>query len=346
MLDQRDAIGPVDKKDMLGAVESLPRQLSEGVRRGRNSGLPRFSPVEIVVCGVGGSAIGGDLLREWLATTSTIRCEVCRSYNLPSHAGKATLAIIASYSGNTEETLSMFEDAKRKRAKIVTISSGGQLSKASVAEGIPLAKIPTSVQPRASLGYMFGAMIGVLERCGMASAGRQPEEAVRTMNEVNARCKPSVPTADNEAKILAHKLFPTIPVVIGYGISGPVAKRWANQFNENSKVLAFGASLPEFDHNEIVGWMRDPRARGFSSVFLEHDDSGDRMRRRMNATKEMLGRAAPVCAVHSIGESPMAKMLSLVMMGDYVSTYLGILRNEDPSSNEPIDELKEKLSRE
>jgi len=344
MLDLKEAIGSVDKKNMLGAIESLPKQLSEGIRRGRSSGFSRFSPAEVIVCGVGGSAIGGDLLREWLEATSSIKCEVCRSYSLPAHAGKDSLAIVASYSGNTEETLSMFEDAKRKRAKIVTISSGGRLSKATVAEGIPLAKIPTGVMPRASLGYMFGALVGVLERSGIVPPDKQVEETVRVLNKVISSSKPSVPTADNETKILAHRLFPLIPLVIGYGLSGPVAKRWVNQFNENSKVLAFGASLPEFDHNEIVGWMLDPRTRGFSSIFLNHADAKSPMQRRIAATKTMISRVATACEVNSLGASPMAKMFSLVLIGDYVSAYLGILRNQDPSSNEPIDELKSTLS--
>jgi len=345
MLDQKEVMTSVDKKDMLGAVESLPKQLSDGVRRGRTSGLPRCTPSEIVICGVGGSAIGGDLLREWLASTSQTRCLVCRSYSLPAFVGKDSLVVVASYSGNTEETLSMFEEAMRKRAKIVAISSGGLLSRAAASEGVPLAKIPSGVQPRASLGYMFGAMVGLLERSGIVDPDKQVEETVRILGDVNARCRPSVKTSDNQAKILAHRLFPTIPLVIGHGLSAPVAKRWANQFNENSKILSFAASLPEFDHNEIVGWMVDSRTRGFSSVFLEPGDAKKQMQRRIEATKAMVARVAPASEVHSLGASPMAQMMSLVLIGDYVSTYLGLLRNLDPSSSDPIDELKQTLSK-
>jgi glucose/mannose-6-phosphate isomerase len=344
MLDQRDSVGAVDRKDMLGAIESSPKQLADGLRRGLNSGFPKFIPSEIIVCGVGGSAIGGDLLREWLEAISSVRCEVCRSYSLPAHVGKDALVIVASYSGNTEETLSMFDDAKRRRTKIVAVSSGGRLSKAAVAEGIPLAKIPTGVQPRASLGYMFGAMVGALERSGIVDSDKQVVETVRILNQVVAACRPSVRTADNEAKMLAHKLYPSMPLIVGYGLSGPVAKRWANQFHENAKILAFAATLPEFDHNEIVGWMLDPRTRMFSSIFLQHDARGP-MKRRIEATKAMVARVAPACDVHSHGASPMAKMMSLVLIGDYVSAYLGILRRVDPASNEPIDELKSTLSK-
>ena len=344
MLDSKDTIRSVDSRNMLAAVETLPKQLLEGLRRGRRVDISKASVHRVVVCGVGGSAIGGDLLREWLSVSSSVSCEVLRSYSVPTRMDKDSLVIVASYSGNTEETLGMFKDARRKRADIVTVTSGGRLMKMAEPGHVPVVTIPTGVQPRASLGYMFGAMAGVLEKCGVIAPESQARDTVSVLGKVNAACKPSMPTVKNEAKILAHRLLPTIPIVIGHGLSAPVAKRWANQFNENSKVMSYCSSLPEFDHNEIVGWMRDPRARAFSSVFLNH--GADRiMMRRIVATREMLSRAAPVCEVSSIGRSPMAKMFSLVMLGDYVSTYLGILRNEDPSTNDPIDELKTALSK-
>jgi glucose/mannose-6-phosphate isomerase len=344
MLDSKDAIRSVDTHDMLAAVENLPKQLQEGMRRGMRASVAKAPVTNVVVCGVGGSAIGGDLLRGWLSTASTMRCEVQRSYSLPAQVGKDTVAIVASYSGDTEETLAMFKDARRRRAKIVAVSSGGRLSKLAVSGHVPLVKIPKGVQPRASLGYLFGAMAGILESCGVVAPESQVKETASILGKVNASCKPSAPTVKNEAKILAHRLLPSVPIVIGHGLSSPVAKRWANQFNENSKVLSFSSALPEFDHNEIVGWMRDPRTRGFSSVFLHHG-TDKMMARRIVATREMLARVAPVCEVSAVGRSPMAKMFSLVMLGDYVSTYLGILRNEDPSANEPIDELKTALSK-
>jgi glucose/mannose-6-phosphate isomerase len=192
---------------------------------------------------------------------------------------------------------------------------------------------------------MFGAMLGVLERSGIVSADKQLEETVRILNKMLSYCKQSVSTGDNPAKMLAHELHLAVPVVVGYGISTPVARRWANQLNENGKSLAFASEIPEMDHNEIVGWMKDGRSKGFAAVFLEHGRGNSAMDKRLAATKEMLGRVAPVYTAEAIGLSPMAKMFSLVMMGDYVSAYTGILRNEDPSSNDPIDELKATLSK-
>jgi glucose/mannose-6-phosphate isomerase len=345
MLDSKESVRALDQKNMLGAIEEMPKHLTDGLRRGRMSGLPRFVPKEVLVCGMGGSAIGGDLLAQWLSVSSEVPCRVCKSYTVPAHVGKDSLVIVTSYSGNTEESLSMFEDARKKRAKIVAVSSGGQLAKMSETYELPFVRIPTGLMPRASLGYLFGAMMGLLERTGVAKPDKQLEEAARAMGKTISYCKQSVPTNDNPAKMLAHELFSCVPVIIGYDLSWPVAKRWSNQFNENGKVLAFSAELPELDHNEIVGWVKDPRSKGFAVVFLEHDRRASSMRERIAATKEMIGRTAAVYSVEAIGLSPLAKMFSLLLTGDYASAYTGILRHIDPSSNEPIDELKAILSK-
>ncbi len=342
-MDTKAKLRPLDKNDMLGTIEKMPAHLSDGLRRGRLAGFPRFVPKDIVVCGMGGSAIGGHLLEEWLATESEIPCIVCSSYSLPASAGKDSLVIVASYSGNTEESLSMFDDARKRRAKIVSIASGGKLAKMSEQAGIPCAKIPPRMVPRATLGYTFGAMLGILERCEVISVDRQLEEAARMMDRTASYCKQSVPTSDNPAKMLAHELFSCVPVIIGYDITRPVAKRWANQLSENSKVIAHSSELPEMDHNEIVGWMKDSRSRNFAPVFLEHDTKNRAMKRRVAATKEMLGRVTHVYSVSALGASAMARMFSLIMIGDFMSVYLAVLRQEDPSTNEPIDELKEML---
>jgi len=345
MLDSKETVKSIDRKDMLGTIERLPQHMAEGLRRGRMSGLPRFTPRNVIVCGLGGSAIGGDLLSEWLSSHSGIPCAVSRSYSVPPFVDKDSLVLLASYSGNTEETISMFEDARRKRAKMVTISSGGQLAQMSETYGVPFARLPTGMVPRASLGYMFGAMLGVVERTGAVQADKQFEEAVKVIGSVVSSCKQSVRTADNPAKRLAHELFGYVPIVVGYGLSVPVAKRWANQLNENAKSMAYSTELPELDHNEIVGWAHDARSKGFAAVFLEHDDQNRSMMKRLEVTKSFVSRSACVFGVPSIGLSPLAKMFSLVAMGDFVSAYLGILRKEDPSSMGPIEELKSVLAK-
>jgi len=343
-LDSKEKVRQHDEKDVLDMIEHMPDHLIEGLRRGRLSGLPRFTPKDVVVCGMGGSAIGGHLLEEWLAFESEIPCSICSSYSLPASVSKDSLVMVASYSGNTEETISMFEEAGRRRAKVISIASGGRLVKMSEAAGVPVAKVPSGMMPRASLGYLFGAMLGILERSGVIEVDKQIQESVKVMSKTTAYCRQSVQTSDNPAKMLAHEILSCVPVVIGYDLSRPVAKRWANQFNENAKVLAHSSDLPEMDHNEIVGWMKDPRARNYAPIFLDHETKDRSMKRRIAATKDMLGRVTHVYSMTALGLSPMAKMFSLISMGDYTSVYLGVLRNEDPSTNEAIDELKSVLS--
>lgn len=345
MLDSKDAVRSVDRKDMMSSVEELPKSLSEGLRRGRMSGLPRFTPREVVFCGVGGSAIGGELLHAWLTNTCEIPCEVIRDYSLPTHVCKDSLVMVCSYSGNTEETLSMFEDARRKRSKVLAVTSGGQLAKMCESASVPFVRVPTGMMPRASIGYIFGGMLGALERSGIVTVDRQIEEAIRVMGKTSSYCKLSVHTPDNPAKMLAHEMYSHLPVIVGYGLSRPVAKRWADQLSENSKSLAFSLELPELDHNAIVGLVRDQRSKGMACVFLQHDPVGKQMAARVNATKEVIARVAPVYSTDALGLSPLAKMFSLIMMGDYVSVYLAVLRNEDPSENEVIEELKAVLSK-
>ncbi|OGS43735.1 MAG: bifunctional phosphoglucose/phosphomannose isomerase [Euryarchaeota archaeon RBG_13_57_23] len=345
MLDSKARIEPLDQKNMLGTIEKLPEHLSDGLRRGRLAGLPKFVPKDIVVCGMGGSAIGGHLLEEWLATETEVPCIVCSSYSLPASVSRESLVMVASYSGNTEESLSMFEEARKRRSKIVSIASGGRLTKMSESVDVPCAKIPSGMVPRATLGYMFGAMLGVLERSGVVSIDKQLEESTKMMDRTASYCRQSVSTSDNPAKMLAHELLSCVPVVIGHDISRPVAKRWANQLSENAKVIAHSSELPEMDHNEIVGWMKDARSKNFAPVFLEHDTKNRYMKKRIAATKDMLARVTHVYSVSALGQSPMAKMFSLIMIGDYMSVYLAFLRQEDPSSTEPIDELKEMLSK-
>ncbi len=345
MLDSVKNIRAIDRKGMASLIEKMPDHLSEGLRRGRRTGLSKFTPKNILICGMGGSAIGGDLLKAWLIDSCAIPCDVIRSYAVPSYISKDSLVITASYSGNTEETLSMLEDARRRRAKIVSISSGGKLAEVSSTSSIPHARIPTGLPPRATIGFMFGAMVGVVERVGAAKPDKQVEESLRVLAKINELCGPAVSTLDNPAKKLAHEMFGRVPVIVGQGVAAPVAKRWANQLNENAKCLAFSSELPEMDHNEIVGYSSDPRGKGFSIVFLDKSANEERMADRIEATIDIVRCHAQVHSVESLGNSPMAKMLSLVMLGDYVSVYTAILNKVDPSTTEPIERLKSILSK-
>jgi glucose/mannose-6-phosphate isomerase len=340
MLDDVKRIASVDSRDMLGSVEAMSEHLVEGVRRGRRAGPSKAVPHSVVVCGMGGSAIGGDVLRAWLSAEGGPRCEVARGYSVPRYVGRQTMVIVSSYSGNTEESVSMLEDARTRTSRIVTVSSGGRLAEMAESLSLPHVAVPGGMVPRASFGYMFGALLGISERAGIAAPDRQLEEAARVLAQTNCRCSRGVQTQENPAKRMAHELHGLVPVVVGHGLSAPVAKRWANQMNENAKSLAFASELPEMDHNEVVPWASDPRSQGFSAIFLDHDFSDARMARRLEATRALVCGRAAAHVVKATGRSPLAQLMSLVALGDYVSVYSALVRGEDPSTTEPIERLK------
>ena len=344
MLDDSKDVGALDTRDLLGVVSHMGSHLTEGFGLGRSvQGLNRDID-GVVVCALGGSAIGGDLARAWLSDTCPVPLSVVRSYSLPAHVGHDTLVVIISYSGDTEETLSMAADAVGKGARTVAVSSGGRLESVASEEGMPHCRVPSGFVPRATVGYVFGALAGILDGAGVADAEAEFKDAVHTLGAVRSACGPDTETSRNPAKRLAHELHGTVPVIVGHDLTVPVARRWADQLNENAKMVAFSDELPEMDHNAIVGWVGDPLSQGFSLVFLEHDACDARMRNRLEATKSMASERSRVYSSTAMGETRMAKMFSLVMTGDYVSLYSAFLRREDPSMTEPIERLKNMLS--
>ncbi len=345
MLDSLDLMEQLDTRDVLDMVAGLPDHLSEGLRLGRATGAESTGFDSVVLCAMGGSAIGGDLVSHWVSETTDIPCRVVRAYHLPSFVGKRTLVIAVSYSGNTEETLSMVEEAVSKGADVTTVSSGGKIEEIAADASAPHCRIPPDLLPRATIGYVVGAITGILQSKKVLEAESDVSDSISVLRKVIADCGPGTDTSSNPAKKLAHELHGTVPVIVGYGLSSPIAKRWANQLNENAKMIAFGSELPEMNHNGIVGWMGDGRSSGFSMVFLDHDTLDERMERRVEATKAMVSGRLRVFSSRSIGASLLGNMFSLVAVGDYVSVYSAFLRKEDPSTTMPIEELKRILSR-
>lgn len=345
MLDSLDAIKRLDTRDVLAMVGGIPDHLAEGLRLGRSTDAGGDPPSNVVICALGGSAIGGDLASYWLSRAGDVPCQVVRGYDLPAYVGKGSLVVAASYSGNTEETLSMAEEAVARKARVVAISSGGRLGEIADREGLSHCVVPKDMLPRATIGYLFGAMAGILERSKVVEGDGGVTESVDVLRRIIADCGPEVETAGNPAKKLAHHLHGTVPVIVGYGLSSPIARRWANQLNENAKMLAFSCDIPEMNHNSIVGWMGDGRSSGFSMIFLDHEIDDERMRRRVEATKAMVAERVRVFSSLAVGVDVLDRMFSLVAMGDYVSVYSAFLRKEDPSTTVPIEELKGILSK-
>lgn len=347
-LDDEGALRAGDPSRMLDAVTGLSRQCREGYELGRGAGrrTSTDAPSNVVVCGMGGSAVAGDVVRALFAGSSPWPVTVVRSPELPAFVGPASLVLASSYSGDTAETLACFEEAVERGARVVAISSGGRLAARCEELGAPLARVPAAMQPRAAFGYLALGSIGLLESMGiLPSAGQDLEEAVAELVTQEALCAPSVPTSVNQAKQLAGAIGERVPEIWGAeGLGAVAAARWKTQLNENAKIPAFAAALPELDHNEVEGWSPGQGTR-FVVVALRHEGESEDVATRFAPTIELAREAgAEVFEVWARGRSGLARLLTLVSVGDHVATYLGLGRGVDPSSIDAIARLKRTLA--
>ncbi len=348
-LDDIGAISALDKADLLGDTVAFDRQCREGLEVGRTVEL-KVNPstvVNIIVMGMGGSGISGDVSRVLFEDELKVPLFVNRHYDLPAFVGPGTLAIAVSYSGNTEETLSGLDAALERGAQILVVSSGGKISELAAENDLTLVTIPTGLQPRAALGYLSIPLAVVLERLGfVGDVGPAIEEAIDLLGREAERYGPTVPLVENPAKQLAVAFFDKMPVVYGSeGITGLAAFRWRCQLNENAKVCGRWNMLPELDHNEICGWQElEELGRRAHLVFLRDRDEHLQIMKRFEATRELIaGHFDGIEEFTSTGESKAARLLSLIYLGDFASIYLALLNGIDPSPVERIESLKKRL---
>ncbi len=338
---------------MLALIGSFPQQCREAREIGRLAGLPRSFKrryQNIVCTGLGGSAIGADIARSYIADDAATPLFVNRNYILPRFVGPNTLVITSSYSGNTEETLSAYGDARAKRARIVAITSGGKLKKRADADGFPVVVIPGGLPPRCALGYSFFPLLAILAKTGVIQDRTADiDEAIKVMGRLrDGTIGPAVTGKRNVAKAVARQLCGKFPVIYGgQDHIDAVVTRWRGQIAENAKTLGSSHVFPEMNHNEIVGWD-NPKAllKDFVAVILR--DAGDhpRIARRIDVTETILKKSgAAVIEVHSSGASLLARIFSLVYTGDFVSYYLAILNGRDPTPVERIAYLKRELGK-
>ncbi len=343
-------VAELDREDMLGAIAGLSRQVTEGYAAARAvlaaATLP--SPDGIVVCGMGGSAIGADLV---LAATPEVHvpAAVVRGYELPAWAGPKTLVVAVSCSGDTEETLACAEAALARGCPIVCVASGGRLAGLASEHELPLARVPGGLQPRASLGHLATAVLAALQTCGLCrpvDADIVETAALLGAGDEALGIRRGEDGPGNEAKALARRLHGRLAVVYGAGLAGPAARRWKTQVNENAKAPAFWAELPELDHNELEGWASVPHMTAAAQVVLLEDERGaERLRRRAELTAaELTSRGVAVARIASRGSSALARAFSLVQLGDYVSLYLALLYGVDPTPVSAIAGFKRRLA--
>ncbi len=347
-LDKVEMFSQIDKSNMMGLVLGLPEEILEAVEIGFRFDLPegykRYS--KILVTGMGGSGIPGDFLTSLLLKELSVPLVVNKDYSIPHFTDKDTLVFAISYSGMTEETIAAFQAARRVGAKIIGVTSGGELLLLCQDEGIPYIKMPQGRQTRASFGYLLFSVLIALQRLdAITDKTKDIQETVQVVRKMPLEIGPSVAMAQNPAKSLASMLYGKFAVLFGsHAYTDVVASRWKQQLNENSKFLARCDTFPELNHNEIVGW-ESPELTQNEVVFLRDDKEPPRIKRRIEVTKEFLkSRQASVTEVWSQGDSVLARLLSLSYLGDFVSLYLAILNEVDPTPTEAIVYLKQKMA--
>jgi len=349
ILDRPADLAALDRADMRGQVATIPDQLRDGWARTRDLTVPAAyrAATGVVVLGMGGSAIGGDLVHDLFADRLTVPLEVVRGYELPAWVGTRTLVVAVSYSGATEETISTLEAALRRRCPVLVVTTGGPLREVARRAELPHLIFPGGGQPRAAVGYAVALLAGILERTGhLALAGEEIEAAAAAAATTLAAIDPTVATEANPAKQLAWELLDRVPLVIGSGAMAAVARRWKTQLNENAKSDALYDALPEASHNTIVGFdypadMQDQ----LCVVFLA--GSADHPRDRLRATllgKRLDGLHVTHREVPCGAAGRLAAACQGIVFGDLVSVYLAMLYGVDPTPVEAISRLKGELA--
>jgi glucose/mannose-6-phosphate isomerase len=343
----RAAVAAVDSTGQLGEILDLPSHLRDGLWRVESSGaVPADAPGGLIVAGMGGSAVGGRLALGALGDRLTRPLVVADGYGLPSWAGPSTLVLCSSYSGATEETLSAYDDAVSRGAPRLVATTGGPLAERARRDGVPVIPVPGGFQPRAAVGYSLVAALEAARLSGAAPALHDEIEAAAVLAESLVDEWAPNDGADNEAKRLARALHGTVPVIMGADLAAAAAYRWKTQLNENTELPAFASSLPEADHNEIVGWAASRELGRFSCVILEDPQAHPRNRLRAKLTADIAADGAEsVLRVSARGESRLERLVSLVLLGDLVSLYAAVLRGVDPVNIGPLTALKEALAR-
>lgn len=349
VLDHPDKWKSIDPQKMHVLVEKFPEQVEETVQASRNISLPSAGAVHsIVVTGLGGSAIGGDLARSIAGRDLKRPYIVNRDYGLPAFVDASTLLFACSYSGNTEETLSAYRQAATAEASIICITSGGTLRALADADGYPVLTLPGGLPPRAALGHSLFMLLGAMQKLGVIpDMAESMDETLGLLAELRNRYGSANPESSNPAKMIASSMSGKVVAIYGSSAAlDTVAFRWRSQIEENAKNLALHHVLPEMNHNELVGWLYPVETLQRIGVVLLRD-RGDhpQVQRRFELTREIISeRAGALHEVWSEGKSRLARVMSLIYLGDFVGLYLAYLNNTDPTPVEVIDYLKSRLS--
>lgn len=345
-------IHKIDRANMLELLLDFPLQVRQAKDIAETARILFEKRVfqKVVFTGLGGSAIGADLVRSYLYFESKIPVIVVREYDLPSYVDGETLVFVLSYSGNTEETLSAYGQAKEKGANLIAVSSGGVLEESALKDKVTFIRIPKGLPPRCALGYL-----SIIPLCMLAKLGLVKEVApfinqtAGVLEDLKKSLGPKIGPKDNLAKYIAEKLWNKFVVVYSSSVHFDVAAtRFRGQLAENAKALASSGVFPEMNHNEIVGWQNPKKLfKNFVVVMFRDKDVNPRVTKRMEITKDILRKEGiGIFEIWSRGENLLSRIFSLIYIGDFISYYLAILYGIDPTPVERVTYLKKRLAEE
>ena len=349
-LDDLDRFKQLDPHNLLGEIDNLPDQLGYAYQLGLKLDLPDWTDIhQIVIAGVGGSAIGGDLLAAYCASLSPIPVTVQRDYDLPLFArGTATLVICVSHSGDTEEILSAFEAARKAACRIVVIGTGGELGKRAAEYQIPQWTFDHAGQSRSAIGFTFGLMLVLFQRLGFIPDQKEAVvDALAAMQRSQQRLKADVPAVKNPAKRYAGQLMGRWVTFVGSGLMIAVARRWKEQINKLAKAGANVEALPEADHNALAGTLNPQETLNAHTMtlFLRAPSDHPRNRLRSDLTRQaFMLEGLNTDYVDARGNTPLAHLWTAVHFGDYMAYYLAMGYGVDPTPNKVIADFKQSMA--
>lgn len=341
MLDDLKLIHQRDKSDALGVNQKQYQQLLHQFNVGYK---PQREIKNVIVTGMGGSALGALLAKTWPGVDLPL--EIVRGYELPSYVGQNSLVVASSYSGNTEETLSALTDAEAKDAMVVAITHGGQLAEVVDAKGYPIYELPSVSQPRYGVFYNLTALVELLVDCNLLPAEKLAElrsQADWLKTQIEAWL-PTIATSKNYAKQIAQEAIGKSIVIYAGPKLAAAAYKWKIDFNENAKQIAWWNQYPEFNHNELLGWTKQPPEKPYCVIQLRSNLEQPQILKRFAVSNRLLSGTMPAPIVVSPkGDSLIQQLLWSVALGDFVSLYAAILSGQDPTPIDLLDKLKNSL---
>ena len=349
-----DDMERIDRNNMYKVIRDFPKQVAEAIKIGDKAPALARKSNDFLILGMGGSAIGGDILASYSANTDTLRhlrININRDYDIPGYINSATAVIASSYSGGTEETISALRKAVQVTDNILCITTGGELGAIADKKLYTKVNIPGGLMPRCALGYSFFTMLKIvlktaeLTKNAIESINLSIENTIKLLEEKSKIY--SLPQDGNPAYDIAKSLYNTLPVVYSSNRLSTINMRWRAQFQENAKNLAFGNILPEMSHNEINSWSNPAHLlNNFSVILLIDRDDNEKVIKRMNAVEAILTeKSVKVLKIESNADDYLARMFDLIYLGDWVSYFLAIFNQEDPTPIPLISKLKELVAK-